>query len=411
MYVILHNIGIYKMKELKGKYCSDCKIMTEDIEEEALDQIYDVLNSPASNNIKIRIMPDVHSGSKICIGYTSTFSDYINPSFVGCDIGCGVETIIFDKILPKEKYSLFEEMIKKTIPTGFTINEKPVFEVEDFLKFLHSELESAYVSGKINHIDMNTKQDLKKWLASISMDANKFCNSIMSLGGGNHFMEYGESSDGSVSAFTVHTGSRNLGIKVESKWSKIASSETFNKNEFKKACEEIKKNTMNTKEIGKKIEELKCNATKDFIKGFLHGDNLKEYLTDMVISQAYAKFNRKKILEKAAEIMNEINGGNVIDNISSVHNYIDMNDMIIRKGAIKSYVGEKMVVPFNMRDGIAICEGQSNADWNFSCSHGSGRKMSRTKAKNTLNMDTFISEMKNVYSTSVDISTIDESPM
>ena len=143
-------------------------------------------------------------------------------------------------------------------------------------------------------------------------------------------------------------------------------------------------------------------------------DELKGYLTDMVIAQAYAKFNRSLILIKAAHIMNQLfanDGGNgVVEHIMSVHNYIDFDDMILRKGAIRSYKGEKMIIPFNMRDGIAICEGKSNADWNCTAPHGSGRVMSRSKAKETINMDDFVNQMKDVYSTSVCKNTIDEAP-
>jgi RNA-splicing ligase RtcB len=181
-------------------------------------------------------------------------------------------------------------------------------------------------------------------------------------------MEYEEGED--RWAFTVHTGSRSLGTKVFNKWDRVA----------------------------------KCNG------GYLAGEVLKGYLTDMVITQAYAKYNRKLILDKAAAIMHKINGAKVDGIIGTTHNYLDFQDLVIRKGAIRSYAGELVVIPFNMRDGIAIAEGLSNEDWNYSAPHGSGRVMSRTAARRNLTMTGFKKEMQGVYSTCITPDTLDESP-
>lgn len=203
------------------------------------------------------------------------------------------------------------------------------------------------------------------------MDKGVFYKSVGSIGGGNHFMEYDE-GDGRY-AFTVHTGSRHLGLKVFNKWDHIA--------------------------------QRNPNAP-----GYLVDENLKGYLTDMVIAQAYARFNREVVLGKAAKIMHKINGARIEGYIRTTHNYVDFRDMILRKGAIRSYAGELMVIPFNMRDGIVVCEGRSNPEWNFSAPHGSGRCMSRANAKRNISMVEYHRQMEGIYTTSVTPETLDEAP-
>jgi tRNA-splicing ligase RtcB len=396
--------------ELKGKFC-DCKIFTEDVEQEAISQIYDIINCPVSENAHVRIMPDVHAGKGICIGFTAKIGDNINPSHVGCDIGCGVETIFFNKPLSSAYYEEFEKKVRETIPMGFITNNKAQFDVNDFIKLVNNKLDKAYLSGKITKIEINNVEDLAKWLASIEMSTTVFYNSISSIGGGNHYMEYGISEDGKIAAFTIHTGSRNLGIKIEKKWSKIAKNGLFDKKSFNEECKRLRDTVKDKTQMPNLIKNLKREMVKGKFEGYLEGENLKNYLRDMVICQAYAEMNRKTILEKVASIMKGINGAQVIKHFASIHNYIDFDDMILRKGAISAHKGQTMIVPFNMRDGMAICIGKGNEDWNFSCSHGSGRKMSRTKAKEFLNCETFKDEMKDICSTSIGNETIDESPM
>lgn len=401
------------MIELKGKYCKDCKVFIDDVEESAMSTIYNILDAKAFEGCKVRIMPDVHDGLGIVVGFSSNFNDMVNPSHIGCDIGCGIETIVFDKSLNKEDYPIFEHRVKKEIPTGFDINERRVFDMKDFIKFIKSEFSRVYsINPNMISDDVDISENgISKMLKRIGMDEGMFYKSIGSLGGGNHFEEYGETSDGSIAAFTVHCGSRNFGMKVFRYWENMANNPSIDKKALKEAIAKLKSETKDKRELPSKIEELKKSFEPKIPNGYLSGDNLIGYLTDMVFAQAYAKYNRKVILDKVISIMYKINQAKVIDHIASVHNYIDFEDGIIRKGAIRSYIGEKMVVPFNMRDGIAICEGKSNEDWNCTCSHGSGRKMSRSVAKKTLSMDEFKDTMKDVYSTSVCIGTLDESPM
>lgn len=358
---------------LKGKYCKDCIIFTEDVEEGAVTMVGNLLGNPLFRDSKIRVMPDVHLGKGIVIGFTCPVTSFINPQHVGIDIGCGIDLELFDRPLDKKDYALFEHRLKKDIPTGFNINKERQFEMKPFLKYLRQELSSARQSsgGLVNHLDLTDERELEEWIRSVGMDKAQFYKSIGSIGGGNHFMEYDE-GDGRF-AFTVHTGSRHLGLKVFNKWDRIA--------------------------------QRNPNAP-----GYLVDEDLRGYLTDMVISQAYARFNREIVLDKAAKIMHKINGARVEGYIKTTHNYVDFRDMILRKGAIRSYAGELMVVPFNMRDGIVVCEGRSNSEWNFSASHGSGRCMSRADAKRNISMAEYRRQMQGIYTTSVTPDTLDEAP-
>ena len=359
---------------LKGKYCKDCIIYTEDVEDDAVEMVGHLLGNPLYRDSKIRVMPDVHPGKGIVIGFTCPVTTFVNPQHVGLDIGCGIDLELFDRPLEEKDYALFEHRLRKEIPSGFNINQRRQFEMKPFLRFLRQELSSARQSsgGLVNHLEFTGEKELDEWLRSVGMDKAMFYKSVGTIGGGNHFMEYDE-GDGRY-AFTVHTGSRHLGLKVFAKWDRIASRNLSS-------------------------------------PGFLVGEDLKGYLTDMVVAQAYARYNRETVLDKAAKIMHKINGARVEGYIRTTHNYVDFHDMILRKGAIRSYEGELMVIPFNMRDGIAVCEGKSNPEWNFSAPHGSGRSMSRSDAKRNISMADYRLQMQGVYSTSVTPDTLDEAPM
>ena len=402
---------------LNGKYCKDCKVFTDNIEDDALSLIYSLLSNPIFEGSKIRIMPDVHLGKGITIGFSCPIGKYVNPSHVGVDVGCGIEAIFFEHPLPNDKYALFEQSLKDAISTGMNQQSTIQFDVNDFIKFINSELQNAYCSsnGMINLMQFNDDNDIRKWCNNIGMNVDTLYHSICTLGGRNHFMEYDENDELGKFAFTVHTGSRNLGQKIHNYWAAIAKAPAFDKD----ACNKEIKDFVNSwkgdpTEIPDHIQSIRSKYISNDHNGYLYGENLKGYLTDMVIGQAYASYNRMMILRKAEEIMNVIfvnDGGNkVIDHVASVHNYIDFDNMILRKGAIRSYVGEKMIIPFNMKDGLAICEGKSNNDWNNTAPHGSGRAMSRSEAKKNINLDCFIEQMDGIYSTSVCKNTLDEAP-
>lgn len=406
------------MIEITGKYCKDVKIFTENIEDDALALIYQLADSPMFNGAKVRIMPDVHLGVGIVIGFTCPIpkeNAHVNPNFIGVDIGCGIESIFFDKPLEPKKYAQFERKIKREIPMGFNINKLRQFEMKEFIKFVNSEIQKAYQTsgGSINFVEFNTESDLENWCKGFGMEFGTFIKSIGSGGSGNHFLEYDVNDDAKKWAFTVHTGSRNLGKMVCQKWSHAAKGLSVDKDAMENEVREFVANFKgDTKEIPEHLKKIREKYRTPGSDGYLEGELLNGYLTDMVIAQAYAKFNRMIILRKAAEVMHKINGAKVIDQVSSIHNYLDFGDMTIRKGSIRAYKDERMIIPFNMKDGVAICEGKSNDDWNCSAPHGCGRALSRKKANQQLNVEDFKAEMvaAGVYTTTADASTLDEAP-
>lgn len=397
--------------ELKGSFNKNCKVFTTEVEEEALSTIYSILNSKEHADVPIRIMPDVHNGKGITIGFSQPLTKTINPLHIGVDIGCAVTCCITDGKINPNEYELIEYRTKKEIPFGFNINKKRAFDMKVFLKFMRSEFSKArsMCPELVNDVEISEKY-ISNMLNRIGMDEGMFYKSLMSVGGGNHAIEFGEHNG--CYTFMVHCGSRNFGVKVAKYWTKIASSNQIDNKLLKEAIKELKKNTENRRELPEKIaaitEEFKSRTCSN---GYLMGDNMIGYLTDMVIAQAYAKFNHKLICDKIAEILYKINGAKVVETIQSIHNYVSFDDKMIRKGAIKSYECEKMVIPFNMRDGLAICVGKSNSDWNCSAPHGAGRIMSRSKAKSNISLEDFKESMKGIFTTSVCKNTIDESPM
>lgn len=225
----------------------------------------------------------------------------------------------------------------------------------------------------------------------------------------NHFLELGEHDGHSV--WTIHCGSRNFGQKVFKYWDKISKKPAISREDRRKGIEEIKRKCKDKTKLSSLIKEYTDSQNNSKPIGYLQGENMRGYLTDVFFCQAYASWNHKCIGDAISNIMMKKGYGKVIDTINTIHNYISPRDHIIRKGAIASYEGERLIIPFNMRDGLAICEGKSNSDWNYSAPHGAGRIMSRSKAKENVNLEEFRESMKGIYSTSIGTGTIDESPM
>lgn len=246
-------------------------------------------------------------------------------------------------------------------------------------------------------------------LQRIGMDEGVFYKSLGSVGGGNHFCEGGIGPDGNF-VWTIHCGSRNFGQKVFKYWDKIAK-RPVSKGDLKDGIEKIKRNCKDKTQLQHLIKEYAENAKSSKPNGYLCGEDMKGYLTDLFFAQAYAEWNHEIIRRAIDKIMLEMFGASSIEIIRSVHNYINPYDKIIRKGAITSYEEDLMIIPFNMRDGLAICTGKSNPDWNFSAPHGAGRIMSRAKAKSNISVVDFKKSMEGIYSTSVGRGTLDESPM
>lgn len=375
----------------------DLKIFTDDIEQEAINQINELLDQEAFKDSKIRIMPDVHAGKGCVIGFTGNLGNKVIPNIVGVDIGCGMLCVELGNIdLDLER---LDKIIREYVPSGF--------EVHDERKYKFLELQ-----------DLKCYRELK--------DTKRLERSIGTLGGGNHFIEIDIDEDNNK-YLVIHTGSRNLGKQVAEYYQELANQLcNYNIDEYKEKQQELIKKY---KEQGKKQEiqsalmKLKEEYKIDHKKipkdlAYLEGQYREDYLHDMKICQEFAILNRKTIANIILKnIMYYQDGEEPLncwdlkdDYFETIHNYISFEDNIVRKGAISAKKGEMVLIPMNMRDGCIIGVGKGNDDWNQSAPHGAGRIMSRMKAKETFNLDEYKESMKDIYTTSVNENTIDEAP-
>lgn len=361
------------MFDIKGKYAT-AFITTDNIEEEAIAQVTELVNSPASFASKIVIMPDVHAGKGCVIGTTMTIVDRVVPNLVGVDIGCGVSAY---KITSDINFKDLQDIIDRYVPSGFNVHSEASDVFDEQLRKLKTPLE----------ID----------------DITRIRRSIGTLGGGNHFISV--EMDGPDCHLVIHTGSRILGTRI-AKYHQGIAEEGTRAEEIANMIRQLKAQGRQA-EIQPTLEKFKKEQT-DFANtkalAFLQGAEMEDYLNDVKIAQEFASLNRKMI---AVTIMNCL-GLKYAGHIESVHNYIDTDEMVLRKGAIKA--SELFLVPLNMRDGTLICAGSSNPDWNHSAPHGAGRAMSRSRARKELNVEDFKETMKDVWSASVNTSTLDEAP-
>lgn len=368
------------MIELSGKYNS-AKVFTDIIEPDAISQIITLCSQEISKDSKIRIMPDVHAGTGCTIGTSMTIKDKAVPNMVGVDIGCGMETVrIKEKHIELQK---LDKLIYEKIPSGFGIRTKTHRYAEKI------KLENLYC---VEHINLEKAE-----------------NSIGTLGGGNHFIEADKSSDGSI-YIVIHSGSRHLGVEV-AKYYQNEAYRRLNKTAQSDIDELIArlKAEGKTKNIQQEIKKLTNTKTTSIPKhlAYTEGELFEQYIHDMKIVQEFALINRQAM-------MNEIIKGmklHITEQFSTIHNYIDTDNMILRKGAVSAQKGEKLIIPINMRDGSLICTGKGNPDWNFSAPHGAGRLMSRSQAKQSFTVSEYKKQMNGIYSTSINSSTLDECPM
>lgn len=368
------------MIELSGKYNS-AKIFTDIIEPDAISQIITLCSQEISKDSKIRIMPDVHAGTGCTIGTSMTIKDKAVPNMVGVDIGCGMETVrIKEKHIELQK---LDKLIYEKIPSGFGIRTKTHRYAEKI------QIENLYC---VEHINLEKAE-----------------NSIGTLGGGNHFIEADKSSDGSI-YIVIHSGSRHLGVEV-AKYYQNEAYRRLNKTAQSDIDELIAhlKAEGKTKNIQQEIKKLTNTKTTSIPKhlAYTEGELFEQYIHDMKIVQEFALINRQAM-------MNEIIKGmklHITEQFSTIHNYIDTDNMILRKGAVSAQKGEKLIIPINMRDGSLICTGKGNPDWNFSAPHGAGRLMSRSQAKQNFTVSEYKKQMNGIYSTSINSSTLDECPM
>ena len=368
------------MFEIKGKV-STAFCYAKVVEEEAIEQIRRMCDYDFTENSKICIMPDVHAGKGCTIGTTMTITDKAVPNIVGVDIGCGMYTVN----LGKEDIDLQKmDEAAHFVPSG-----KQVWE------------------GRQEHFDLTRLRCYRNL-----RDTKRLERSLGTLGGGNHFIEVDRAEDG-TNYLVIHSGSRNLGKQVAELYQNLAVELHQGKEEYFKKRDALiaeYKAAGRRKEIQAALKELAWTARELLIPEdlcYLYGTYLEDYLHDVVICQEFARRNR----EKMAEVIIERTGLQGSEGFHTIHNYIDTEEMILRKGAIAAHKGEKVLIPLNMRDGSVLAIGRGNPEWNYSAPHGAGRLMSRTKAKETLSMEKYKKQMAGIYTTSINEATLDESPM
>lgn len=339
---------------IQGKY-GQAKVFTELVEETAYQQIKMMMDEPITENSQVRVMPDVHAGKGSTVGTTIRLKNdqdaKVSPNLVGVDIGCGISALRLEEA--EIDYRQLDKVVRQAVPTGFKVHKNipaaAKLEVQPFLTKIKTPLKVK--------------------------DKSHILKSVGTLGGGNHYIELARASNGTF-WLSVHSGSRNLGVKVCNYWQGIA--------------------------------DLKRHDYQASIH-YLRGEDLTGYLHDMHLAQKYASLNRQTMLDNIVE---EMGWKEPSYAINSIHNFIDIkeDELIIRKGATKAEAGHDLIIPINMRDGTLLAKGKGNSDWNYSAPHGAGRQMSRTQAKKTLDIADYKKQMKGIYTTSVSERTLDEAP-
>lgn len=364
---------------VEGKTTS-AEIFTDNIEEAALDWLRELCDHPAMECVPIVQMPDVHAGNNCNVGTAYQIGMYVNPDHVGVDIGCTISMHRLSTLVNAEDFALLDHRIREEIPMGTEICAKNSLNEKVLFRFLNSQYQKARsaMPELINEAPRIDARFITDFCRRIKLQEGIFYKSLGTLGGGNHFIEYGEDEVSGEGWLTIHCGSRNLGVKVANHWHNIAH-----------------------------------NPKRAKYIGFLWGDALKGYLSDMVIAQAYAIYNHQIICDRIFTILKKLCKAKCVESIFTTHNYISLTDEtpMLRKGAIDASEGRKVAIPFNMRDGIAICIGKGNEQWLSSAPHGAGRIMSRAQARKNISLDDYKQSMSDVFSTSVCETTIDESPM
>ncbi len=368
--------------EIKGKV-NTALCYAKVVEDEAIEQVRRMCDYPMTEGSRIRIMPDVHAGKGCTIGTTMTITDKAVPNVVGVDIGCGMYTVNLGKVEMD-----FEKVDEAAhfIPSGRDVWE-----------------------GRQEKFDLTVLRCYREL-----KDAKRLARSLGTLGGGNHFIEIDEANDG-TKYLIIHSGSRNLGKQVAELYQQLAIRLNRGYGDYLEQRDEI---IRTYKEQGRKTEiqnalkqlhwqiyESPTSMPEDLC--YLEGKYLDDYLHDVEICQAFARRSR----EKMAEIILDRTGMTGSEAFHTIHNYIDTEEMILRKGAIAAHKGEKVLIPINMRDGSILAIGKGNPEWNFSAPHGAGRIMSRSNAFKELTMEEYKKTMEGVYTTSVNESTLDEAPM
>ncbi len=401
------------MFEIEGLYTT-AKVMIDQIEDSCRDQIQTFVNNPHFTN-PVAMMPDAHTGIGTAIGFTMPMTAEVIPNVVGVDIGCGMLSAKIGPRLPVELNQL-DYKIRKQIPFGDQVHEKEVIHLKTDFPWSETQVLAEKFAARYNEkfgASIKPPKYNEIWFTDkckqIGINYKRALCAIGTVGGGNHFIETGKDEFDNY-WITVHSGSRNFGKRVCDYWSGIAGKkeEKRIKDQIDSEKERIKSNFIGRKqELKEELQRMKKNLLfQTQAYAALTDADAAGYLFDMIFAQMYASLNRREMMR----IIQKIIGLDCSNQIETVHNYIDFNDFIIRKGAIRSYEGEQMIIPINMRDGILLCEGKSNAEWNFSAPHGAGRVMSRNQAKQELSLEKFKEQMEGIFSSSVGEGTIDEAP-
>lgn len=365
------------MIEIQGQY-NTAKVFTDIIDNVAKEQIKTLCNQAFAENSQIRIMPDVHAGIGCTIGTTMTIKDKIVPNLVGVDIGCGMST--------------------------YTLKEKDI-DLQKLDKFIHSNIPAGMTVRKTQHEYIkNIDLDNLRCIAKINKERAVY--SLGSLGGGNHFIELDKDDEDNI-YLVIHSGSRYLGKQVAEYYQNAAVKRlSDNSNSQQKEIIAKLKKEGRSSEIQKILkEQIILNIPKSL--AYVEHELFADYIHDMTIVQKYAVYNRMAMAESIIKAMDL----HIADSFTTIHNYIDTDAMILRKGSVSAQKGERLIIPINMKEGSLICIGKGNPDWNFSAPHGAGRLYSRIQAKQTFNVEEFKNAMQGIYTTSINQDTLDECPM
>ena len=438
--------------EIKGK-CATAHIHTDNVDGETISQIQSIVNCEAFRGQDVHYMPDVHAGANCTVGFSAGLGEHVNPSHVGGDIGCAVSFMELSAPVPEELYAEFDHKVRNAVPPD--IRETSAVDEKDFFRYLtksFSRMRQKWPERLYGLPQTVNEKWVSGELRRLNMNESIFYKSIGTMGSGNHFIEYGCAENVSyidlawwnarqkpkvpgvvyddmyvgtdpeayrqnrkfVAGITVHCGSRNFGQKVCRYWESVASRGP--------AKDEIKTLKARFKEEWKKthwkdktgydealVAYIATAASEGKIPGYLTGEDMDGYLADMCFAQAYARYNHMTIQRLIGDILAKMSI-RTIPEAFCPHNYIDMETRTIHKGSVRALDSDMIVIPFNMRDGVAVCAGKSNAEWNCSAPHGAGRSMSRSKAKKDVPLEDYRETMKGVFSTSVCRETLDESP-
>ena len=368
------------MIEVSGKYNS-AKIFTDVVDQASIAQVILLCSQEFAQGSRIRMMPDIHAGAGCTVGTTMTIRDKVVPNLVGVDIGCGMETVrLRERHLELQQ---LDKYIRQRIPSGFSIRDKA-----------HRYME---------------KVDLSALRCYKSVDPLRAEKSLGTLGGGNHFIEVDRDEDGDL-YLVIHSGSRHLGLEVANFYQNEAYQRLngSSKADAEALAAQLKAEGRD-KEIQKALKALKGTKRTSVPKplAYAQGELFDDYIHDMAIVQQFAALSRQAMVDELLRGLKL----HAQDSFTTIHNYIDMEAMVLRKGAVSAKGGERLLIPINMRDGSLICVGKGNPDWNCSAPHGAGRLMSRADAKHSFTVSQFKKEMDGIYTTSVGKSTLDECPM